>query len=191
MFAGLDTHTRQILTGNLMLIICCIFYIAWWLIAFHPSHAVKGMRSGWLLIPAFIFGVWGVVQVANGTSTGDTVPVIIPKAAIVIGAVVAYIVLFVGTFLLLHRQVTTELFLIVGWTALMLMELDTLYGLGEFRETSAILLMVITVLAAVVSLVCYLLYYNLDVVKGYIDGIIPLGLAGIMMIVISACVVIR
>ncbi len=191
MFSGLDTHTKQILTGNFMLIICCIFYIAWWLIAFHPTHAVKGMKSGWLLIPAFIFGVWGVVQVANGSSTGEEVPVIIPKAGIVIGAIAAYLVLFVGTYMLMHRQVTTELFLIVGWTALMLMELDTLYGLGEFRETSAILLMVVTVLAAVVSMVCYLLYYNLDAVKGYIDGTIPLGLAGIMMIVISVGVVIR
>ncbi len=191
MFSDLDVHTRQMLTGNLMLIVCCVFYIAWWLIAFHPTHAVKGMRSGWLLIPAFIFGVWGVVQIANGASTDGETSVIIPTAAIVIGAIISYIVLFAGTLYFLHRQVTTELFLIVGWTALMLLELDMLYGLGEFRQTTAILLMVITLIAAVVSLVCYLLYYNLDAVKGYIDGIIPLSLAGIMMIVISAGVVIR
>ncbi len=191
MFSDLDTHTKQILTGNLMLIICCIFYIAWWLIAFHPTHAIKGMKSGWLLIPAFIFGVWGVVQIANGASTDEEISVILPTAGIVIGAIIAYIVLFAGTMYFMHRQVTTELFLIVGWTALMLLELDMLYGVGEFRQNTAILLMVITFLAAVVSLVCYLLYYNLDAVKGYIDGIIPLGLAGIMMTVISAGVLIR
>ncbi len=191
MFSGLDVHTRQILTGNFMLIICCAFYISWWLIAFHPTHAVKGMRSGWLLIPAFIFGIWGVVQVANGTNTDTGISLILSRTGILIGAIIAYVVLFAGTLFFLHRQVTTELFLIVGWTALMLMELDTLYGLGEFREMTAVLLMVITVIAGVVSLLCYLLYYNLDAVKGYIDGIIPLGLAGIMMIVFSVGVVIR
>ncbi len=191
MFADLDTHTRQILTGNFMLIICCVFYIAWWLIAFHPTHAVKGMKSGWLLIPAFIFGVWGVVQVANGTNTGEEIKVMFSRFGIVVAGIAAYLILFAGTLALLHRQVTTELFLIVGWAALMIMELDTLYGLGEFRQTTAILFMVVIVAAAAVSLVCYLLYYNLDAVKGYIDGIIPLGLAGVMMIIISAGVLLR
>ncbi len=191
MFADLDTHTRQILTGNFMLIVCCVFYIAWWLIAFHPTHAVKGMKSGWLLIPAFIFGVWGVVQVANGTNTEAEIKVMFSRFGIVIAGVAVYLILFVGTLALLHRQVTTELFLIVGWAALMIMELDTLYGLGEFRQTTAILFMVVIAAAAAVSLVCYLLYYNLDAVRGYIDGIIPLGLAGIMMIIISAGVLLR
>lgn len=36
MFSDFDAQTRQMLTGNLLMIGCCIFYLAWWLIAFKP-----------------------------------------------------------------------------------------------------------------------------------------------------------
>ncbi|MCC8045030.1 MAG: hypothetical protein LIP12_05975, partial [Clostridiales bacterium] len=60
MFSDFDAQTRQMLTGNLLMIGCCAFYLAWWLIAFRPEDAVKGIRSGWLLIPALLFGVAAV-----------------------------------------------------------------------------------------------------------------------------------
>ncbi|MCD8104465.1 MAG: hypothetical protein LUF35_05565 [Lachnospiraceae bacterium] len=66
MFSDFDAQTRQMLTGNLLMIGCCAFYLAWWLIAFKPEGAVKGIRSGWLLIPALIFGVAAVMQIAQG-----------------------------------------------------------------------------------------------------------------------------
>ncbi len=89
---------------------------------------------------------------------------------------------------LLKRQVTTELFLIVGWTVLMFLELNALYGMGHYTRTVTILLFVITVVAAAVGLVCYLLYYNLDKVKGYVDGMIPLLLVAVMMAVVTVSV---
>ncbi len=179
-----DTQTRQILTGNFLLIICCIFYLAWWLIAFHPTHAVKGMKSGWLLIPAFIFGLLAVIQIVRGSDAGSLQKVLFSRTPVLIGGIAAYVILLAATWLLMKRQVTTELFLIVGWTVLMFLELNALYGLGQFTKTTAIVLLVVSVIAAAVSLVCYLLFYHLDTVKGYVDGMIPLLIVAVMMAVV-------
>ncbi|MCD7764205.1 MAG: hypothetical protein LUI14_13675 [Lachnospiraceae bacterium] len=188
MFAGFEVQTRKMLTGNILMILCCIFYLAWWLVAFKPTGAIKGMKSGWLLIPALVFGVASVYQIAGGSGSVDNQLKLFSGNAVIIGGVAAYVILFAGTAVLLKRQVTTELFLIVGWTALMFLELNALYGMGHYTRTVTILLLVITVVAAVVSLVCYLLYYNLDKVKGYVDGMIPLLLVAVMMAVVTVSV---
>ncbi len=185
MFANFDSQTKQILSGNIWLIVCFVFYLAWWLIAFHPTHGIRGMKTGWLLIPAVIFGVLGVVEIIGGSTASEAGSALLSPVGIAVGAVILYIVLFAATFVFLKRQVTTELFLIVGWGALMLLEMSALYGLGHYSRTAAILLMVIIVIAAAVSLVCYLLYYNLDSVKGYVDGTIPLLIAAVMMTVVT------
>ncbi|MCD8083680.1 MAG: hypothetical protein LUE86_09300 [Clostridiales bacterium] len=31
MFSDYDAQTRQMLTGNLLMIGCCVFYLTWWL----------------------------------------------------------------------------------------------------------------------------------------------------------------
>ncbi|MCD7955667.1 MAG: hypothetical protein LUG93_07945 [Lachnospiraceae bacterium] len=185
MFADFDVQTRKMLTGNILMVLCCIFYLAWWLLAFKPSGAIKGMKSGWLLLPAFAFGVAAVYQIAGGSGSVDSQQKLFSGNSIIIGSVAAYIILFAGTAVLLKRQVTTELFLIVGWTALMFLELNALYGMGHYTRTVMILLLVITLVAAAASLVCYLLYYNLDKMKGYVDGMIPLLLVVVMMAVVT------
>ena len=30
MFSNFDEPTRQMLTGNILMVICCAFYLAWW-----------------------------------------------------------------------------------------------------------------------------------------------------------------
>ncbi|MCD7956566.1 MAG: hypothetical protein LUG93_12660 [Lachnospiraceae bacterium] len=190
MFSDFDAQTRQMLTGNLLMIGCCAFYLAWWLIAFKPEGAVKGLRSGWLLIPALLFGVAAVTQIVQGSGVVESEALLFPQNAVLIGGVVVYIVLLVGTSVLLKRQVTTELFLIVGWTTLMFLELNALFALGQFTKSAVLLLLVITSIAAVVSMICYLLYYDLDKVKGYVDGMIPLLLVAVMMAVITVGAVI-
>ncbi len=187
MFSNYNIQTRQMLNGNLLLVTCCVFYLAWWLIAFKPEGAIKGFKSGWLLIPAFIFGLLGVIQITKGSNVSSNL--ILSRNTILIGGVMAYIILLLGTAIFLKRQVTTELFLIVGWTVLAFLELNALYSLGEFSRTVTILFLVISVIAAIISLVCYLLYYNLDSVKGYIDGMIPLLMVAVMMIAITIGVV--
>ncbi len=189
MFASLEPHTKQILTGNLLMILCCVFYLAWWLIAYKPQGAVKGMKSGWLLIPAFVLGVAGFVVIARGASSAAPAARLMPGAWIGIGGSAAYVILLAATSGALHRPVTTELLLIVGWTTLMFWEMNVLYGLGEFGRTGAVSLLAVIVISAVISLICYLLYYNLDAVKGYADGTVPLVLTAVMMAVVDLCVI--
>ncbi len=187
MFSQYDLQTRQMLTGNLLLVGCCVFYLAWWLIAFRPEGAIKGMKSGWLLIPAFLFGLAAVMQIVRGSSV-DGQAALLSRTGVVVGGVVAYVALLAASSIILKRQVTTELFLIVGWTVLMFLEVNGLFALGRYSKPAAITVLVIAVAAAVVSFVCYLLYYNLDSVKGYVDGMIPLLLVAVMMAAVTVSV---
>lgn len=102
-----------------------------------------------------------------------------------LGGIAAYAILFVLTRLLLGRPVTTELFLIVGWAVLVLSELNMLYGWSLFTRRLALIFMIVVCIAALVSLVCYMLYYRLDSVAGYIDGLLPLLMEAMVMASIS------
>ncbi len=55
-----ETAFKQMLWGNGLLVVCCGFYLLWWILAFKPAGAIKGIRSGWLLVPAFVFGMAAV-----------------------------------------------------------------------------------------------------------------------------------
>ncbi len=185
MFLSFDLRARQLLTGNILLIFCCAFYLAWWLIAFHPAHAVKGFRSGWLLLPALVCGLFSVIQIIRGCQSEGGDASLYSAAAVLIGAVLLYVILLLVSSLALKRQVTTELFLMVGWLALLFLELNRFYGLGLFPRGETILFLVLGVLFFAVGLLCYLLYYNLNEVKGYVDGMIPLLMVAVMMAVVT------
>ena len=176
---------KQFLTGNILLIFCCLFYLAWWLIAFKPEGAVKGFKSGWLLIPAAACGLAAVVIICRSISGTAKESRLIPVLLIFIIGVIVYFVLLAGTWFIMKRQVTTELFLIAGWAALACAEISALYGRGSYSETAAVIFIVFIIIMAAASIVCYLLYYNLDSVKGYIDGIIPLALVAVMTGIMS------
>lgn len=164
---------KLLLRGNRLLIICCGFYLLWWLIAFNPRHAIKGNKSSVLLIPAFIFGLLGVIDIVKGSGAEGLFS---RRAALAVG-IALYFALLLLSSALLKRQVTTELLLIVGWTVLMSIELNALYALGVYEKPLTLLLLFVTFALLVAFLVCYMLYYNLDGVKGFIAGSIPLILA--------------
>ncbi|MCD8148675.1 MAG: hypothetical protein LUE92_03720 [Clostridiales bacterium] len=188
MFSHFNLQIKQILTGNFFLILCSAFYLAWWIVAFRPVGAVRGMKSGWLLLPAVVFGVAAILQIVRGSGIADSQSVLFSRTAVLIGGVIAYIVLLAATRLLLNRQVTTELFLIVGWTVLMFLEVNALFAQGHYSRVSAIIFLTIILIAAVVSLVCYLLYYNLDSIRGYVDGMVPLLIIVVMMFAVTVSV---
>ena len=181
---------KQFLTGNVLLILCCIFYLAWWIIAFRPTGAVKGMKSGWLLIPAAIFGIAAVVIIAGAISATDNAAQLVPTMYIVGIGAAGYVILLLGTWMLMKRPVTTELVLIVGWATLAAAEINALYGHEVYTAGAAWVFIAIVVILAVVSLVCYLLYYQLDAVAGYYDGIIPLVIVAVVMAAMNLTIVI-
>lgn len=169
-----DFSARQIFRGNLLLILCCAFYLAWWLLAFKPSGAIRGMKTGWLLIPAFAAGLAAVILAVKGTQSASIKAALFPNGLLLWGGIAACLILLAVTVLLFKRQVTTELFLIVGWAMLALSEINALYGLGRFSHRPAVVFAVVIGVAALISLVCYVLYYKLGDRAGYFDGMIPL-----------------
>lgn len=177
----LDFSSKEIFWGNILLIICCAFYLVWWLLAFKPAGAVRGMKTGWLLIPAFAAGMAAIIFTVRGIMSASVNVKPFPGGWLLLGGVAAYIILFAITRMLLKRPVTTELFLIVGWAVLALSEINALYGTGRFSHGLAVAFAVVVVAAALISLVCYVLYYNLGNTAGYIDGMIPLLMVALVM----------
>jgi hypothetical protein len=180
-FHTMDTSVRQIALGNLLLVLCCAFYLAWWLLAFRPADPIRGVRTSWLLFPATAAGLTAIVCVVRALGAPTPKPWLIPGSWLLWGGVLLYGGLLALTAFLFHRPVTTELILIVGWAMLALAEISALYAFGALTHSTAILQAVITAAAAVISLVCYLLYYHLDAAAGYIDGIMPLVLVALVM----------
>lgn len=185
MFSELSDPARQLFWGNLLLVGCCVFYLLWWAVAFKPTGAIKGMKSGWLLIPAFILGIAAVVSIIRGSSAVEAGHSFFSGGTVLLVAVIAYVVLLVVTRVALHRQVTTELLLIVGWAAMTCLEGNALYGADILTRNGAMVLFVAAILAAAVSMVCYVLYYGLTDTAGYVDGMIPLLLVAIFMAVLE------
>ncbi len=105
---------------------------------------------------------------------------IIPAAGII-----SYVLLLAITSKLLYRQVTSELFIIIGWTVLELCFVNAMYRCGIIEKEAVVGLFAGIIVVAVLSIICYLLYYKLEYVKGYYDGMIPLVLVGIMVAIID------
>ena len=177
----LDFSAKEIFQSNILLVICCAFYLIWWLLAFKPTGAIKGMRTGWLLVPAFAVGLAAIFLAIKGILSASIKVNLFPGGMLLWGGVAAYLVLLAVTRLLFKRPVTTELFLIVGWAVLTLSEINALYGIGRFSHGLAAGFTVVVGVAALISLVCYLLYYNLGNRAGYFDGMIPLLMVALVM----------
>lgn len=189
-FPELDGPIRQIFRGNILLIICCAFYLARWLLAFKPVGAIKGIKSGWLLIPAAVAGVAAVILTVRGIGDAEPARALFPGIYVIVGGIAAYVILVAVTLGLFHRPVTTELILIVGWAVMALCEINVLYGTESLSRTAALVFIGIIVIAMLISLVCYVLYYKLDSRMGYYDGMAPLLMAGLVTAAMTAGILI-
>jgi len=184
---NLPPSTERILAGNILFIVCCAFYLAWWLLSFRPVNPVVGMKTGWLLIPAALAGVAAVICIIWGVSGVGADKLLFPSWYAIVGWIAGYVVLAVGTWWLFDRPVTSELLLITGWGALALAQVSALAGSGLFSRGTAIVFVVVVAVVIIASLVCYVLYYGLDPWPSYIDGMIPLILTALTLAAISVC----
>jgi len=193
MLSFFNTQEKQIFMGNILFIVCCAFYLAWWLLAFNPSGAFDNIKTGWLLVPASIAGLAGVILIVQGMLQGmpaeKPVSQLLNSRYILWGGIALYLILLAVTVLLLKRPATMELILIVGWGMLALAEINTLFGIGLFSHALSAVIISLVCAAVVISLVCYTLYYHLDSRAGYIDGMIPLLLSALSMAIISGFMV--
>ena len=183
----LDIHVPEgkILWGHIFLIVCTLFYLAWWVVAFKPNSSAGMGKMVTLLAMASVAGIAGTILEIVGIRGVNDKKMLLPGSGILIGGVIAYVFLFFVTYLIFKRQVTTELFLIVGWAVLEMCAVNALYGLGQFQLTAAIVFAVVIAAAALISLICYIFYYKLEQNAGYIDGMIPLILAAVVMIAVT------
>jgi len=184
---SLSASAERILVGNVLFIVCCAFYVAWWVLRFRPDNPVTGMKSGWLLVPAAVAGLAGVMCIIWGAASAGGGARLFPGWAAVVGWIVAYAVLAVGTSQLFDRPVTSELLLITGWGALALAEVNALAGTALFSRPVTWVFVAVIAVVVVVSLVCYVLYFRLDSWRSYVDGMAPLILTALVMAGISIC----
>lgn len=119
---NLNFPAKRIFQSNLLLILCCVFYLVWWLLAFKPTGSIRGMKTGWLLIPAFAAGLAAIILAIKGIQSATTGATLFPNRLLLWSGIASYFILLAVTRLLWKRPVTTELFLIVGWTILALSE---------------------------------------------------------------------
>ena len=175
---------KSLITGHILLIICCVFYLIWWCYAFRPgfTDSRAAGKAGMLLLITAVTGLAGVVFSVMGCNQPGDRAELIPGTAIVIGGIVIYVILMVGSSALLHRQVTTELVLIIGWLVLEFLSYQSAYCHGGIGRSAMAVLMAIAVIASILSLYFYMQYYQVEESRGYVYGMIPLIMDGVCMI---------
>ena len=181
---------RQIVIGQVLLIICCIFYLAFWCVGYRPNTVVDrtGGVNGLLLSATVFFGMAGII--CSLMPVKETSSTKYSQLFIVFGGIVAYIVLMVVTKYGFQRMVTTELFLIVGWTMLELSIINRLSGSGLLFGLKLVAVYVVVALAFVISMVLYVAYYRMEEMKAFYAAMVPLITEGVSMGILVALLII-
>ena len=183
----INTVSGRILIGNLLFAACCITYLIWWSIAFRPGYTAPMMLKGSLFLITAALGIAGLAMIIYGCAQTES-PV---RYIHVIAAGAAVYVILLVTNVLMHRQVTTELMLIVFWACVEISACGALCGENVFSGRAFVILAIIVLAAATAGMICYLKYYDLEPMKAFYDGMVPLILFAVVMIGISVYQVIR
>lgn len=172
-FHNFTNSLWEIFSGNLLLLLCSLFYLAWWIVSFRPDST--GWSGGSICITAaFITGFAAIVLLSAGISSLSQNSKGPPVKFILIGGAVLFLALLFVTSTTFHRMVTSELIIIHIWAALELSSFAVLYGTGRFGTGRTAVLAALVGIAFLVGLVCYVLYYRLDGMSSYRDGMVPL-----------------
>jgi hypothetical protein len=185
-----EPEVSRILVGNILFVVCCVFYLSWWVLCFRPVDPITGMKTGWLLIPAAIAGLAGVVALIVGES-GVGSGALFGNVFVIPAGIVAYVLLFSITRYVFDRPATSELFLIVIWGMLAVAEVNALVGLGLVGRPASYVLMAVVAAVLIGSLVCYVLYYRLPARSSYIDGMVPLVMTALFMAGMAVFIIVR
>ena len=176
-FHNFTAPVWQIFAGNLLLFICSIFYLVWWVVCFGPNASGKaagGSTGVVYLTGAFISGIAAIVLMSGGINTLSKDAKSVPVWLILLCGIVLFAVMLLVTTAFYQRPVTSELIIIHIWAVLQLCAIAVLYGTGRFGLGRTVLLVTLTGIAFVVGVICYILYYRLEGKAGYWDGMAPL-----------------
>ena len=180
---GTETVSEKILTGNLLFTGCCVVYLIWWCVAFRPGASAPMSIKSLLFFATFFLGAAGMTMIARGCLASEGVHF----GGIIAAGIAVYIILLFGTQALFHRQVTTELLLIVFWTVMEVCAVFVLSAEGIFLGRSFAVICMVILVAALVGIICYLKYYELPPMPAFYDGMVPLILFALVMVGISVC----
>ena len=172
---------RHIITGQILLIVCCIFYMIWWYRGFKPNVEADrlGGINGILLLITAVLGVAGILF--SLMPTPETAGTKYGQMYIIIGGIAAYIILMMVTKYAFNRIVTSELFLIVGWTILELSLLNRLDGSNLLSGTGLMVVYVSVVLAFIISMILYVAYYRMEDNAAFYSAMVPLVTEAVSM----------
>lgn len=182
---AIDGNARTLLHGSLLIAVCCGFYLIWWCVAFRPEKTPHPVTEMVLFILAAGSGIYGLVQMLRGITGAELTRRVFSGGIVPICAIILYVALVFVMSHFFHRQLTTELLLIVGWCALMLSAVNTLYGTGIFAAAQTAVFITVAVVATLISLICYIKYYGLEMWTAYYDGMVPLVVAGVSMLAMT------
>ena len=183
LFAG-GMSVKQVLTGQILLILCCVVYLVWWYRGFRPGVYVSraGGVNGVLLLITAALGMAGIIFSLMPVQY-VTEP-IFSQLSIAICGIAAYILLLAVTKWGFHRIVTTELILIVGWTTLEMAVVNKLYAAGAMSYGGLLLTLIVIAAAFLISIVLYVAYYRMEEMKAFYAAMVPLVTEAIAMAVI-------
>jgi len=180
---------RRVICGQAALIVCMALYLVWWCIVFHPGGGSTPVSNVSIAL-AVVAGIAGVALSAIGLTDLPAASRTFPNWYIAIGGVIIYVVLLILTWKLLSRPVTTELFLIIGFGVLELYIVNSFLGIGAFGSALAWTLAAVLIAVLAVSMFCYIRYYQLGALSGFVDGMIPLIIAGAYMVAIIVAILV-
>ena len=168
--------TEKIFVGQLCLIACCLFYLAWWNAAYYPGadgNTLNGSKGVWFWLTAAtaLIGIW---QNAQGIHNLPEVEAFSVRRICLVGAML-YFVLAVVTYGIFRRPLTAELALIVAWCGLETATLQALWANGSLTSEKLYFLAAVVLLATVIGLIAYIEYYKLSETKAFYCGMIPLA----------------
>ena len=165
---------KTIITGQILLILCCIVYLIWWYRGFRPGIYVSraGGVNGALLLITMVLGFAGVVfSLMPAEKIREP---LISQSMIVICGIAAYFILLVVTKVFFNRVVTTELFLIVGWTTLEMQVINRLNAYGRLSDVHFLVMCAMIAAAFVISIVLYVAYYRMEEMRAFYMAMLPL-----------------
>ena len=173
-FRGFTVPLWKVFSGNLLMLTAIVFYITWWTAAFRSNGGYRTARAIFFISLALLAGVAAIMTLSLGIKSLASPGKSYPVTYILLGAVVLYILLVVITKIGFQRPVTSELLLITIWGALEGSAIAVLRSNDRFSLVQTLTLAALVLLATCTGIVCYILYYRLDEVTRFWNGLIPL-----------------